>query len=378
METADAVQQDKSIRPKVKKSIIDCDIHHYTGLDVTKAYLSKQWRDSPPPPAPQGGGHHFNGGVGGRMVDSFPPEGGPAGSSLEFMQQHHLDPHHVEYAILTGEGGGANRLQYEYEAAICCATNDYTIEQWLSRDARLKGSIYVTKHEPNLAAKEIDRLGIHPDMVQVLVHNGARLPYGNRFYDPIYQACERHNLPFSIHVGSEGSGVNSPTTNTGPVSHYIESRSARPQVMMAHLASFIFEGTFERFPTLKVLLQEAGVLWVVPYLWRLDQIWMEERIQLPWMKKSPSEYFREHVRMSTQPFEATPNRNIFDQSMKSMFAEETLMYCSDYPHWDFDSPLMALPKMDDALWERVLYYNAAEYYNLPDRRTDQDKKPHQE
>jgi predicted TIM-barrel fold metal-dependent hydrolase len=148
--------------------------------------------------------------------------------------------------------------------------------------------------------------------------------------------------------------------------------------MMAHLASFIFEGTFERFPTLKVLLQEAGVLWVVPYLWRLDQIWMEDRIQLPWMKKSPSEYFREHVRMSTQPFEATPNRSIFDQSMKSMFAEETLMYCSDYPHWDFDSPLQALPKMDDALWDRVLYYNAAEYYNLPDRRAEQDKMPHQE
>jgi predicted TIM-barrel fold metal-dependent hydrolase len=63
--------------------------------------------------------------------------------------------------------------------------------------------------------------------------------------------------------------------------------------------------------------------------------------------------------------------------MKSMFAEETLMYCSDYPHWDFDSPLMALPKMDDALWDRVLYYNAAEYYNLPDRRADPDKKPHQ-
>ncbi|WP_284645065.1 amidohydrolase family protein [Paenibacillus silviterrae] len=376
MKTADAVQQGKAIRPKVKKSIIDCDVHHYTGLDVTKEYLPKRWLESPPSTVPQGGGHHFNGGVGGRMADSFPPEGGPAGSSLEYMQEHHLDPHHVEYAILTGEGGGANRLQYDYEAAICSATNDYTLEHWLSRDKRLKGSVYITKHEPNVAAQEIDRIGSHPDMVQVLVHNGARLPYGNRFYDPIYQACERHNLPFTIHVGAEGGGVNSTTTGAGDVSYYVESRSARPQVMMAHLASFLFEGTFERFPTLKVLLQEAGVLWVVPYLWKLDQIWMEERIQLPWMKKSPSEYFHEHVRMSTQPFEATPNRQIFDLSMKSMFAEKTLMYCSDYPHWDFDSPMQALPKLDDALWDRVLYYNAAEFYGLPVRRADQGKELH--
>lgn len=374
MTTADAVQQVKAIRPKLKKSIVDCDIHHYTGHDVTKAYLPKHFRESPPPGVPQGGGHHFNGGVGGRMVDSFPPEGGPAGSSLEYMQRHHLDPHHVEYAVLTGEGGMANGLQHEYAAAICSATNDYTIEHWLARDSRLKGSVYVTKYEPNLAAKEIDRIGGHPDMVQVLVNSGARLPFGNSIYDPIYKACERHNLPFAIHIGAEGAGINSPTTNAGPVSHYIESRCARPQVMMAHLASYIFEGTFERFPTLKVLMQEAGVLWVVPYLWQLDQIWMENRIQLPWMKKSPSEYFRQHIRMSTQPFEATPNRTIFDQSMKSMFAEETLMYCSDYPHWDFDSPMQALPKMDDELWDRVFYYNSAEFYGLPKRRADQEKK----
>jgi predicted TIM-barrel fold metal-dependent hydrolase len=85
------------------------------------------------------------------------------------------------------------------------------------------------------------------------------------------------------------------------------------------------------------------------------------------MKKSPSEYFRLHVRMTTQPFEATPNRTIFEQSLKSMFAEETLMFCSDYPHWDFDSPLQALPKLDDALWERVFYQNAADLYGFPKR-----------
>lgn len=375
MTTAEAATQVKSVRPKVKKSIIDCDVHHYTGLDVTKAYLPRQFRESPPSIVPQGGGHHFNGGVGGRMTDSFPPEGGPAGSSLAYMQQHHLDPHHVEYAILSGEGGGSNRLQYEYEAAICSATNDYTIDHWIARDKRLKGSVYVTKHEPNLAAQEIDRIGGHPDMVQVLVHNGARLPYGNRFYDPIYKACERHQLPFTIHVGAEGAGVNSTVTNAGTVSHYIESRAARPQVMMAHLTSYIFEGTFERFPSLRVLLQESGVLWVVPYLWQLDQIWMEDRIQLPWMKKSPSEYFHEHIRVSTQPFEETPNRDIFNLSMKDMHAEETLMYCSDYPHWDFDSPMLALPKMDAELSDRVFYYNAAEFYGLPQRRADQDKAP---
>ncbi|MDF2723684.1 MAG: amidohydrolase [Paenibacillus sp.] len=375
MQTAEAEQAGAVRRAKTKRTIVDCDIHNYTGHDVTKAYLPSEFRDWQPPGVPQGGGQHFNGGVGGRMVDSFPPDGRPAGSNLEYMQSHHLDPHNVEYGILTGEGMGMmNMNHYEYAAALCTATNEYCLEQWSGRDSRLKTSVMIPKQAPELAAKEIDRIGGHRDVAQVLVCSGARLPYGNRVYDPIYAACERHNLPFTIHIGAEGAGINSPMTNVGYGSHYIESRCCRPQVMMAHLASYIFEGTFERFPTLKVLMQESGVLWVVPYLWQLDQLWMENKVQVPWMKKAPSEYFRQHVRMSTQPFEITPNRALFDKSIKSMFADETLMFCSDYPHWDYDSPLKALPKLDDALWERVYYETAAELYGFPKRSEQRAEK----
>jgi predicted TIM-barrel fold metal-dependent hydrolase len=375
MQTPAVGQPSAAKRSKLKRSIVDCDIHHYTGHDVIKPYLPKVYRDTPPSAASQGGGHHFNGGVGGRMLDSFPPDGRPAGSDLAFMQSQHLDPHHVEYGILTGDGYGVTSMPYHpYAAAISSATNDYTIEHWLSQDSRLKGSINIPRNAPLLAVKEIERVGGRSDMVQVLVSNGARFPYGNEVYDPIYEACVRFNLPFTIHVGGEGAGINSPTTGAGPVAHYIESRAARPQLMMAHLASYIFEGTFEKFPTLQVVLQEAGVFWVVPYLWQLDQSWTENRVQTPWLKKPPSEYFRRHVRITTQPIEATPNRTIFDQVMASMFAQETLMFCSDYPHWDFDSPLQALPRLDEALWDRVYYQNAAELYGLPKRSAEREVK----
>ncbi|CAG7622321.1 hypothetical protein PAESOLCIP111_02414 [Paenibacillus solanacearum] len=365
--TEDSTKQVTVQRPKVKRPIIDCDIHQFTGLNVIKPYLPREYRElvetygSAMP-----GSMHFNGGVGGRMVDSFPPEGGPAGSSLEYMQKHLLDPYNIKYGILTGESLGVqSTINFDYAAAYCSAVNDYTLEHWLAGDKRLRGSILIPKQDPAAAAKEIDRIGSRPEIVQVLVQNGAIFPYGNRYYYPIYEACVRHNLPLTIHVSGEGAGMNVPATGAGHVTHYIESRAARPQVMMAHLASFIFEGVFERFPTFKVVLQEAGVFWIVPYLWRLDQDWKALRVQTPWVRKKPSEYFRDHVRVTTQPIETTPNREVFDQMMEGICAKETMMFCSDYPHWDFDSPQHALPRLENELADRVFYQNAAELYGLP-------------
>src|SRR5690625_5287758 len=104
METKTSKLSTKSSRPKLKKSIIDCDIHHYFGMDVLKPYLPRVYREmieTYGEALPRD--MHFNGGVGGRMVDSLPSDGSPAGSDLNYMREHHLDPHHVEYGILTGE-----------------------------------------------------------------------------------------------------------------------------------------------------------------------------------------------------------------------------------------------------------------------------------
>ncbi len=359
-------------RPKLKRSIIDCDIHHYTGMEVLKPYLPRIYLEFMKTYASEGpSAAGFNGGIGGRMVDAFPPGGGHAGSDLTHMQEHHLNPYNVEYGILTGLGYGMQSSgNYDYAAAICSAVNDYTIEHWLSQDRRLRGSVFIPKQDPNLSAIEIDRVGGRSDMVQVIVANGASKPYGNRFYDPIYEACVRHNLPFTIHVGGEGAGINASPTGAGHVSHYIESRALRSQVMAAHLASFIFDGVFDRFPTLRVVLQESGVFWIPPYLWKLDQDWKALRVQTPWVRKKPSEYFRDNVRVTTQPIEETPRREIFDNMMESIYANETLMFCSDYPHWDFDSPLLALPKLDNELWDRIFYQNAANLYHLPPRKSE--------
>jgi predicted TIM-barrel fold metal-dependent hydrolase len=46
-----------------------------------------------------------------------------------------------------------------------------------------------------------------------------------------------------------------------------------------------------------------------------------------------------------------------------MESDELVCFSTDYPHWDFDSPLEALPPdLDDSLKTKIFFDNAAAIY----------------
>jgi predicted TIM-barrel fold metal-dependent hydrolase len=357
-----------------KRSIIDTDIHASVPRSGLLEYMPRIYREQVATYGwrlPTQGAMFLNSGANGTKQDDVYVDDGTEDSYLNHLRRNHLDPYNVEYGILTGGGYEVHAAaDTDFAAAVCRAHNDYYLERYISRDKRLKGSILIPKQDPVLAAKEIDRLGDHPDIAQVIVSNGAQKPYGQRFYHPIYEACVRHDLPFTIHVSMEGIGINNPPTGAGHVSSYIEYRLARAQVMMAHIASFIFEGVFEKFPTLKVVVMEAGMLWIAPFIWRMDQERKGLRHQTPWVKERPSEYYRKHFRVTSQPVELPEKMEMFFPMMEAISAETNLMFASDYPHWDFDSPTHAFPKMPEKMRNRIFYQNAADLYKLPPREAD--------
>jgi predicted TIM-barrel fold metal-dependent hydrolase len=85
---------------------------------------------------------------------------------------------------------------------------------------------------------------------------------------------------------------------------------------------------------------------------------------VPWVTKPPSEYLGDHVRLTSQPIERPADDRHLLQMLEMMGAEQLLMFASDYPHWDFDSPTHAFPRLPEGLHRRIFEENARAFYRL--------------
>lgn len=346
-------------------SLIDCDIHNaIQSPETIRKYLPSRWRS-----------HHetygvrsYTGSYYPRAVpnaarhDSWPPSGLPPGGDLEFMQHQLLDEWGFEYGILNCLAGGGGR-NLDFAAALATAVNEWQIAEWLEPEPRLRASLIVPFEDGDLAAKEVDRLGEHPGFVQVLFVVRTSEPMGRRKYWPIYEAACRNGIAVGIHFGGAGGH---PITGSGWPSHYIEDHGGMPQAFQPQVTSLVMEGTFERFPELKVVLIEGGFAWLPPLMWRLDRSWELMREEVPEVKRPPSEYIREHIWTTTQPVEEPERPEHFHELLRQMDMDDRLMFATDYPHWDFDAPTSAFPRdMDKDLRDNILAGNARNLYGLP-------------
>ena len=88
-------------------------------------------------------------------------------------------------------------------------------------------------------------------------------------------------------------------------------------------------------------------------------------MEVPWLTKPPSEYIRSNVRLTAQPIEEPDDPNHFVQVIEHMGSDEMLLFATDYPHWDFDSPTQAIPRqVPESLRKKIFWQNAVDFYNL--------------
>jgi uncharacterized protein len=362
---------EREVKTAQKLGFVDCDIHpvQRTPKDL-HPYLSARWREH----ADTFGAHLCQGLVGqlpfprmmaaGMRADSYPSNGGPPGSDLELMQRQHLDLNGCETGMLVVlSRGGMDERNLEFGAALAHAANDWQLNDWVAKDNRLKAGIVVPQEYPEFAVREIDERAQNEAFRQVILSPRSSEPLGRRKYWPIYEAIARNNLVLGLHPAGISGGH--ATSGTGWGTYYMQEHYAFGTGMVGNVVSLIIEGVFERFPGLKVAMIETGLSWAPSLGWRMDKQWQRHRKETPHLTRPPSDYLREHFWFCTQPMEE-PEDPAHLQDILGWIGWDRLMYSSDYPHWDYDDPQVALNfKMTAPQRAGILRDNAKALYRLP-------------
>jgi predicted TIM-barrel fold metal-dependent hydrolase len=354
--------------------VIDVDVHHSFGSPgELLGYLPANWRRllerSGMSPMPVLKGFPAPGGY--RRMDTYPADGRPPGADYELIRAQVLDPLRVERAILSYNVGYEAYHENPYlGAALASASNDWSVERWLSGlDDRLYGGVLVGTQLPDEAAAEIRRVGAHPRLVEVLlVDGGLGPPFGHPIYHPIYAAAAELELPVVVHFGSNITAALPAFCAGGAPQTALEYYPLLNQAAMHHATSLITHGVFERWPQLQVVFLECGCNWI-PWLFSaLDAQYPVLREESPWVRRLPSEYLRSNMTFGSQPVEAASEpRRLIDLLATIPDVQERLVFSTDYPHWDMDETDFVARHLPAEWRAPVFYENARRLYRWPDR-----------
>lgn len=352
--------------------------HEWRSIRDLAPYMSSGWAEaflrpnSPTGPQPQTTPlmRHPTG----RQDPAAYPEKGPAGSDYERFEAQVLVPGRRERVVLGYDEAGLMATAFTNTSAanvLVAAINDWTLDQWLSRDARLSGLILVSMNNPTRAAAEVRRLGSRREFVGVaLGTNGLGMPFGHAVYHPVYQAAAELGLPIVVQAGSDSSpSLLSPPIGGGVVATYAETEIWAAHPLMTHAATLIFDGVFEMFPSLKVLILGGGLGWLPSAIWRMDFWWSSNRLEAPLLQRPPSEYFRDHVRVATAGMETPVDRERLKTILRTVpWLEEVLVYASGYPNVGWQESEAVAPRLPQG-WAEALDRNASELFgsaSIPD------------
>jgi predicted TIM-barrel fold metal-dependent hydrolase len=258
-------------------------------------------------------------------------------------------------------------------SALASAYNDYLVAEVFPADSRIKSSIMINHRNPEAGAAEIRRVGSHPNFLSVYTEFGGNYePIGTARHDPIFEAAVELDLAVVLHIGSFWQAFTPLALGTRTWAELVGVSSVA--TCMAFTGSMIMQGLFDKFPDLRVVLQEGGFWWVADFMARSDDYYLnhpgdirltERKLESGerFLSKLPSEYFGSNIRWSSQPVCMPRNPKHFKMLMDVCNGEDWLMYSSDWPHATFD-PLnwVFSPDISEEGRRKILSENALNWY----------------
>ena len=251
-----------------------------------------------------------------------------------------------------------------YAAALATAYNTAVSEFCQANPERLKFVALLAPQQRDKSVAELRRAVTELGAVGVMLptHVPLRPDMGHEWWDPIYGEAERLGVNVAFHHRSVHGEATDQRFHNFITVHTV----GHPVEQMISLTSVIMGGVVERFPKLSFAFLEGGVGWVPYWMDRMDEEWEKRgKVEAPYLTKAPSEY----VKGGSIYFGVECEEKTIPDGVR-WGLEDTLLYSSDYPHWDGDWPhTVASARERDDLSEdvrrKMLHDNAARFYKLP-------------
>jgi predicted TIM-barrel fold metal-dependent hydrolase len=336
-----------------KFEVIDCDGHVDEPFSLYTEYCDPELRDRAPrrierdgqrrvivdgaefPNFVRSGGRPLGMEADARIVR--PLQKGPvsAGGVEPSVRLKDMDAEGIDVAVVFPSGTTSMCAieNAELESAMYRAYNRWLADYCAPDTGRLKGNICVSLRHPELAAREIRRVGAESWVAGIAVPahiDDSNLDHPR--FDPLWTAAVEHDLPVCIHAGA-GRPPYAIGTLESSESLFLMHTMAHPFEQMRAIASLMGGGVFDRHPRLRIAFIESGIGWVAWWLDRLAEHQKNLPQHVPLMKRTPREYLTSgQVFISCLPEEETV------EAVVGQMGDHFVVFASDYPHWDCGFP----------------------------------------
>ena len=254
------------------------------------------------------------------------------------------------------------RWALRVQMGLSWAYSRWLTEEVLPHEPRMKTMIYLPFNTPSACMRVIEQFTGKPGVVGFMVTSPRLRPVHDNVYMPIYRALEERNMPLGFHAGL-GMGMERAWEG---MNRFISVHALGfTWFNIVHMTNMLINGIPERFPKLKIIWIESGLAWIPFLMQRLDNEYMMRTSEAPLLKMKPSEYMANRFYYTTQPIENT-NLEALQFNLKMINAEKTLLFASDFPHWDFNLPstIYDLPFLNEQAKRNILGETARQVYTL--------------
>ena len=241
----------------------------------------------------------------------------------------HMDERGIDMQVIALTSPGVQVMPVAEATAYAADSNDQLAEGCRAHPDRFAGLAAVAPHNPDTAAKEIERAVTKLGLKGLLINSQTMGEYlDDQKFWPIFEAAEALDVPLYLHPQVPPKGLVGPMLERG-LDGAIYGFGVDTGL---HMLRIMTSGALDRFPKLQFVLGHLGE--ALPFLmYRLDYMHRAGVVSQRYASMKPtqrkiSEYLRENVYVTTSGQAWGPAITFCQQ----VLGDDRVLYAMDYPY----------------------------------------------